>query len=346
MPSNSDQDLLARLNALKRSHISLDRTSSLNPLPSTPSSKAHSNLDLNARFQRLSGSPSSSAPTPSPDAVRAEIASGGGKEGSAPNEDDETLDGLLQELSPENQWSISESEQSDIKKLVNEVRQVLPAVKETRQRDDGPAASKELGAADADAEQKEEAEQHSSEDEGEADEYVEQALVEAEVEKKQNPASTSHSDEDNSEHDADTSKHTESRTVPAASSLDLPAVPTSQAVTPPSPSDFSSATAVDDALTARMAALSLPSTPSFTPAKKDGKGAKTQPTDKQVDSWCIICYDDAEVKCLGCDGDLYCRNCWREGHTGDEAGYEEKMHRWVEIGKSGLKKKKKVSVGA
>lgn len=27
-----------------------------------------------------------------------------------------------------------------------------------------------------------------------------------------------------------------------------------------------------------------------------------------------ICNKDAAVRCKGCDGDLYCRQCWAEGH--------------------------------
>ena len=96
-------------------------------------------------------------------------------------------------------------------------------------------------------------------------------------------------------------------------------------------------------ITSRMAALrglgttnslSLPSAPTFKPVDQPVKDVMKKYTDEEVDSWCIICQDDATVKCLGCDGDLYCANCWKEGHMGPDVGLEERKHRWMKFRKA------------
>jgi hypothetical protein len=79
--------------------------------------------------------------------------------------------------------------------------------------------------------------------------------------------------------------------------------------------------------------LGLPSAPTFKPVDKPVKGVMKKPAVDEVDTWCVICSDNATVKCLGCDGDLYCANCWKEGHMGLDAGWDEKRHKWTKYKK-------------
>jgi len=39
--------------------------------------------------------------------------------------------------------------------------------------------------------------------------------------------------------------------------------------------------------------------------------------------WCELCNEDAQLRCIECDGDLYCRRCWKETHQDPEL----KQHR-------------------
>lgn len=44
-----------------------------------------------------------------------------------------------------------------------------------------------------------------------------------------------------------------------------------------------------------------------------------------------ICNKDAELRCRGCDDDLYCRKCWAEGHghgPGQERGHKVEKFVW------------------
>ncbi|TWU76226.1 hypothetical protein ED733_004400 [Metarhizium rileyi] len=110
---------------------------------------------------------------------------------------------------------------------------------------------------------------------------------------------------------------------------------------------------IDD-ITARMAALraptstddGLPSVPTSKPSKRVNRlTSRTNYTDDDADSWCTVCLEDATLRCLGCDGDVYCTRCWREMHTGPAAAWDERSHKAVQFTRDG-RKEKKVALGA
>ena len=80
--------------------------------------------------------------------------------------------------------------------------------------------------------------------------------------------------------------------------------------------------------------LALPSAPTAAPSTRKPKSRPTGFPDDEIDSWCIICCANAAVKCFGCEGDLYCWGCWREGHVGKDVGLEEKSHVWERMVKA------------
>jgi hypothetical protein len=71
-------------------------------------------------------------------------------------------------------------------------------------------------------------------------------------------------------------------------------------------------------------ALGLPSAPTSAVGKHSAPVRKAD----IVEDWCAICQDDATVLCHGCDEMLYCARCWKEGHLGEGAGWEERGHEW------------------
>lgn len=84
-------------------------------------------------------------------------------------------------------------------------------------------------------------------------------------------------------------------------------------------------------------AFGLPAAPTFSPQdhtkKTNTKKVKSTGgyTDEDQKTWCIVCLDDATIKCIGCDSDVYCGRCWRDMHVGPSAGYDERGHQWVKI---------------
>lgn len=75
----------------------------------------------------------------------------------------------------------------------------------------------------------------------------------------------------------------------------------------------------DDDLSNRLAALSLPSVPNDQPTSNRSAYNRKE---NESPECCCICYDNAKLKCLDCEGDqLFCVRCWWEMH-GDLGGSE------------------------
>ncbi|KUI61486.1 Abscission/NoCut checkpoint regulator [Cytospora mali] len=121
--------------------------------------------------------------------------------------------------------------------------------------------------------------------------------------------------------------------------LTLPTVPTK--LVDPAPPQTSTGDPFETSIQSRLAALKetppvqtdafgLPSAPTFQPEDRPIPGVAKKPgyTDEDQKTWCIVCLEDGTVRCLGCDGDVYCARCWREMHVGPSAGYDERGHKW------------------
>lgn len=53
---------------------------------------------------------------------------------------------------------------------------------------------------------------------------------------------------------------------------------------------------------------------------------ETSDTEMKTDSpelpWCILCNNDAAVRCMDCGGDLYCISCSKEVHNGFDSDHK------------------------
>ena len=98
--------------------------------------------------------------------------------------------------------------------------------------------------------------------------------------------------------------------------------------------DFENDIASRLAKLARDDALALPSAPSFQPSESHSAlraWKKTRYTDEDQKTWCVVCLEDATIRCSGCDDDVYCARCWKAMHVGPSAGYDERGHQWVQL---------------
>jgi hypothetical protein len=322
------------------------------------SREATPETDLSARLRSLRNGTSS--PSPAPESSRAtpaaEIPSQSLAEDPDPlrnplNPDEQSLDDLLAELGPEYQWTLTPDDPDDIQQLLDEAKSALPRDEdqpgsssreaENGSRDGSDKSEKNVLTSDLNmsvfALDEEDGDRNQTQNSGlenesrEVQDIIARLLDEVNLER----GNESGDQEDSLESLEKGEDYEESLSLPSApSKLPEPTVtetePTRKSL------DFESD------ITARMAALrglgtpnelGLPSPPTFAPAAKPVKGVLKKYTDEEIDSWCIICQDDATVKCLGCDGDLYCANCWKEGHMGPDVGWEERGHKWTKFKK-------------
>ncbi|KAI1618523.1 hypothetical protein EDD37DRAFT_269922 [Exophiala viscosa] len=352
--SNADEDLLSRLNALKTSTVSFDQTNFRTPpgtkpqasLPPNPARALHS--DLLTRWKSLGGSASTSAIEPANSTEKAE--------------DEKTVEELLADLGPSDTWGVGKSEEDQVKELLQSATAALSVAHERNGKSteekggddvEKSSATTKLPAVDIsvfqpkpDSEEEEKIDDKTKDTlDHEADELLARILDEVEHEPPEPEQERADgSDEEDEIEDVVTS------TGHLTLSLDLPSTPSKlpdpvQPQAKPEPAD-------DDDLASRFAGFALPSVPTTMKSTSTSKSStKPSPgyTDEDIDSWCIICNDDATLRCIGCDGDLYCANCWMEGHRGEDAGLEERTHKAVQFVKGGgMKKqpKRRVKMGA
>lgn len=318
------------------------------PVDAAPARVLHS--DLLTRWKSLGGGPS----------VSQNHHSGISQENT---EDEETLDGFLAGLPPSKTWDLGKSEQDQVEELLQSAKSALASASQGQQTSkergeedavDGPAEAAlpsidiSVFQPETDPELVVKSDWKSKDMDQEADELLERILDE--VKHEPPPVLDEGVAQSESEDDAPRPAPTPSKSLPEPplSSLDLPATPSKL----PEPIDPESQSNTDEDLVSRFAGLSLPAVPTtIKPAKSTSTSTKKGLgfSDEEIDTWCIICNADATLRCIGCDGDLYCTNCWIEGHRGEDAGLEERGHKAVQFVKGGGGRKapkRRVMMGA
>ncbi|KAL8774838.1 MAG: hypothetical protein Q9209_000777 [Squamulea sp. 1 TL-2023] len=251
--------------------------------------------NITARFHNLK-----SARKNEPDALIVSVAE------AQPTEEDvppsPTVEELLADLGPEEQWMIERDETSRIASLLEEAKKVLPdnndegfrSVSTGKHVKDGLI---EKGEDDTKGSRR----ASSTNDEEEAALQLQRILDELSVD------------------DTDPPLVNEEPTSPEQPLRSLPSTPQTN---PPAPMHHPTNLASSDENDI------FPSVPLSFPSTT----RKPTPKDEDPSNWCIICLADATFRCPGCAGDLYCWGCWTEGHRGEGARLEERGHRWVAVG--------------
>ncbi|KAI6891659.1 hypothetical protein KC334_g13889, partial [Hortaea werneckii] len=316
MPGSEDE-LLARLNALKPSSVTL--ASEPKASIDVGVNKSETIEDrLSDRLKALRAGSQTSSPTsrtarPETDddaltaQVRDEVATEADpiRDWQSSENHEQSLDDLIAEIGSDDQWKADPDDPKHIASLLREAKEALPPQDEPGSpqgkqhgEDDWHNTTADESPGDGDPQSRRTEAQR---DEEEADEYVQRVLAELDVERKYGgpEADDDESDENNPDEDPkNTSKH------------DLPStpsnLPTSDAAASRPPSYE------DSELEARFSTLGLdlPSTPSGPPSarlkpkitanlsssSKTTKSSLPKYTDEDIESWCCICNEDGEVK--------------------------------------------------
>ena len=287
-PSDHDDALLARLNNLKQSSVSFGSFKNLSASAGV-SKLDDTPEDLIARFERLHG-----RKTADGHEQTSLLSTIDDDENGPPSP---TIEELLAQLGPEEQYTFSSTDSKEADELLAEAKHALPdegAIDQTAEPRSSDVSLSRSPRKSTEAIKPEE------EEEAEAEASLQRILDEVALERQQEPVSTVSLSQQDRDSTATAPAHPDS-----FASLVFPSMPDL-----PLPS------------------WKLPSAPTAAPSSREPTSKPPGFSDQDIDSWCIICCANAAVKCFGCDGDLYCWGCWREGHVGEDVGLEEKSHVW------------------
>ncbi|KAH6991206.1 heterokaryon incompatibility protein-domain-containing protein [Ilyonectria sp. MPI-CAGE-AT-0026] len=356
-----DKSLLDRLQALRGGSATPDRTPptkiNVDPIERKKTPNREEALALRLKSLRDQDSPSPVAARPPPQADKSSTTASASpvpvraapKESPpAPDDgdiddaifqtDDQTLEELLGDVGPDDQFQ-AEPDDERVKALLEELARAIPKDTEGGMKEDGKN-ERDLDSDDSDNEDMKR----------DVDDVLARFRDELELENalaKDDPP-----DEDRSQ-----DGHESSTVLPSTESgFSLPDLPPTLEDLPAARTARAASTDLDD-LTARMAALrapnasddmlNLPDVPTDAPSKPFKRlVTRTNYTDDDMDSWCTVCLEDATLRCLGCDDDVYCARCWREMHVGPQAGFDERSHRAVQFTRDKKTEKRKIALGA
>lgn len=205
-----------------------------------------------------------------------------------------TIEELLGQQGPEEQYTLSYTDLKEADELLAEAKRTLLDGDTPDQRTE---RERSVGSLSRSLRQSTHAIKPEQDEEAEAEASLQQILDEVELERQQEP-------------------------VPTGTSSQSDRMPAHPTLAPP---DSFASLVFPSTPDSPLPSLALPSVPTAAPKPKSNPPGFS---DQDIESWCIICCANATVKCFGCDGDLYCWGCWREGHIGEDVGLEEKSHVW------------------